>query len=90
MVSRRSDRHPATPGLRGLPLLGNWLRRIGWAGFGLAVGAFVFGAVDGFTPGVVTVVVAGLGGGSVALLPGIIIGLGAGAAAREQRRHSDL
>lgn len=87
-MSRRTSR-PAEP-LRGLPLLGSWLRRLGWAGFALAVGAFVYGAVGGFTPLSVTLVVGGLAGGSAALLPGIIIGLGASAAEREERRRSDL
>jgi len=89
MVSSRRSRSSGSP-LRGLPLLGSWLRRIGWLGFALAVGAFVYGAIGGFTPASATVVVIGLAGGSAALLPGIIIGFGAGAAEREERQATDL
>jgi len=56
----------------------------------MAVGAFAYGAVGGFTPTSATIVVIGLAGGSAALLPGIIIGFGAGAAEREERRATDL
>lgn len=88
MSSRRS-RSSGSP-LKGIPLLGSWLRRIGWLGFAMAVGAFAYGAVGGFTPTSATIVVIGLAGGSAALLPGIIIGFGAGAAEREERRATDL
>lgn len=67
-------------------LVGGWLRRLGWLAYGVAIAAFVAGAVGRFTPVGVTVVVVGLVAGSALLLPGIIIGLGVSAAERDERR----
>jgi hypothetical protein len=60
-------------------------RKAGWALFGLAVVAFVFGLVIGLSGVVVVVVVASLALGSALLLPAIIIGFGVTAAEREDR-----
>ena len=60
-------------------------RKAGWALFGLAVVAFVFGLVIGLSGWVVVVVVASLALGSALLLPAIIIGFGVTAAEREDR-----
>lgn len=76
------------PTRRRAAMIGSWLRRLGWIGYMVAVGAFVVGAAGRFTPGGVTVVVAGLLAGSALLLPGIVIGLGVSAAERDERRAS--
>ena len=68
--------------------IGGWAsagRRLGFSLFGLAVAVFAFGAVAGFSPAVVTVVVAALAAGSVVLAPAIVVGYGVRAAAREER-----
>jgi hypothetical protein len=57
----------------------------GYALFGVAIVAFVVGAVVGFTPAVVIIVVAALGVGSAALAPAIVVGYAARAAEREDR-----
>ena len=68
-------------------IVGGWLRRSGWLGYAVAVGAFVAGAAGRFTPVGVTVVVVGLVVGSALLLPGIVIGLGVSAAERDDGRR---
>ena len=74
------------PTRRRAALVGGWLRRLGWVGYMVAVGAFVVGAAGRFTPVGVTIVVVGLVAGSALLLPGIVIGLGVSAAERDERR----
>jgi hypothetical protein len=74
------------PGRPAMARLGNWLRKLGWLGFSVAIGGFVYGVVGRFTPTTATVVLIGLIAGSVLLLPGIIIGLGISAAERDERR----
>ncbi|HEX2038196.1 MAG TPA: hypothetical protein VHF47_00525, partial [Acidimicrobiales bacterium] len=58
------------------------------AGYGLillAVGAFVFGLVAGFTTAVTTVVTVALGATTVVLAPAIVLGYAVRAAEREDR-----
>lgn len=61
-------------------------QRIGYGCLGVAILAFVVGAIVGFSPSVVAVVVTALAVGSLVLAPGIIIGYGVKAAEREDRR----
>jgi uncharacterized membrane protein len=63
-------------------------QRTGYLLFGLAVVVFVIGFVVGFSSLVVAVIVAGLLVGSVALLPGIVIGYAVKAADREDQARS--
>ena len=60
-------------------------KRIGYSTLAAAMVAFAVGAVGGFTPTVVTVVVVTLAVGSAVLLPAIIVGYGVRAAEREER-----
>ena len=60
-------------------------KRTGYTLLLAAMVAFIVGAVRGFTSVVVAIVVATLAGGSVVLLPAIIIGYGVRAADREDR-----
>ena len=60
-------------------------KRTGYSLLLVAMVAFIVGAVRGFTSVVVAIVVATLAGGSVVLLPAIIIGYGVRAADREDR-----
>jgi hypothetical protein len=62
-------------------------RRLGYGLLGVAVVAFFFGAVTGFTSAVVVVVVASLAAGSAVLLPAIVVGYGVRAAEREDRQR---
>lgn len=62
-------------------------QRIGYLLFGVAVAVFVLGFIVGFTPALVTVVVASLVVGSVILAPAIVIGYAARAAEREDRER---
>ena len=65
--------------------LASLARRAGWALFGLATIAFVFGLIVGLTGVIVVLVVGGLALGSALLLPAIIVGFGVTAAEREDR-----
>lgn len=60
-------------------------QRVGYALFGVAVVAFIVGAVAGFTATWVTVVVSSLVVGSIVLAPAIVLGFAAKAAEREDR-----
>lgn len=60
-------------------------QRLGYGLFALAIVAFAWGAVDGFTTVDIGVVVAGLAAGSVVLAPAIVFGYGVRAAEREDR-----
>jgi hypothetical protein len=62
-------------------------QRVGYGLFGLAVVAFVAGAVVGLDAAVVTVVVVALVAGSLVLAPAIVIGFAARAAEREDRQQ---
>lgn len=62
-------------------------QRVGYACFGVAVVAFVVGAIDGFGGAVVAVVVTALVVGSLVLAPAIVFGYGVRAAEREDREH---
>jgi len=59
--------------------------RVGYTFLLASIVAFVVGAARGFTPGVVTAVIATLAAGSVVLLPAIVVGYGVRAAEREDR-----
>jgi hypothetical protein len=59
--------------------------RAGYGAYAVAMAAFAFGAVTGFSPTVVAIVVAALAAGSVVLAPAIVIGYGVRAADREDR-----
>ncbi|HZM32525.1 MAG TPA: hypothetical protein VFB77_18635 [Acidimicrobiales bacterium] len=59
----------------------------GYALFGVAVILFLAGFVLGFTPGVVTAVVACMAVGSVLLAPAIVAGYAVKAADREDRER---
>ena len=61
-------------------------QRLGYGLLGLAIVAFVVGAVAGFRSAVVTVVVGALVAGSAVLLPAIVAGYGVKAADRDDRR----
>ena len=61
--------------------------RIGYLFLAVAVAVFVIGFAVGFTPPVVTVVVACLVAGSALLLPSIILGYAVKAAEREDRER---
>jgi len=61
--------------------------RIGYLFLAVAVAVFVIGFAVGFTPPVVTVVVACLLAGSALLLPSIILGYAVKAAEREDRER---
>ncbi|PZS21237.1 MAG: hypothetical protein DLM54_04615 [Acidimicrobiales bacterium] len=60
-------------------------KHLGYSCLLAAMVAFVVGAAGGFTPALVTVVVAALAAGSIVLLPAIIIGFGVHAAERDDR-----
>lgn len=59
-------------------------QRVGYALFGIAIVAFVIGAVTDFAGPVVGIVVASLVAGSVILAPAIVLGYAVKAAAREE------
>jgi hypothetical protein len=61
--------------------------RVGYLCYGLAIAVFVIGFAVGFTPAVVTIVVASLIVGSALLLPSIILGYAVKAAEREDRER---
>jgi len=61
--------------------------RVGYLFLAVAVAVFVIGFAIGFTPPVVTVVVATLLVGSALLLPSIILGYAVKAAEREDRER---
>ena len=61
-------------------------QRVGYALFGVAVIAFIVGAVAGFSGAAVGIVVAALVLGSLVLAPAIVIGFAARAAEREDRQ----
>lgn len=62
-------------------------QRVGYGCFGVAIVAFIAGAVAGFGTAVVTVVVAALAVGSAVLAPAIVFGYAVHAAEREDRRR---
>ena len=62
-------------------------QRLGYALYGLAIVAFVVGAIRGFSSGPVTVVVAALLLGSIVLAPAIVFGYAVRAAEREDRER---
>ena len=62
--------------------------RVGYAMFGLAIVVFAYGAVTGFVPAVVTVVVAALAIGTATLAPAIVLGYAIKAAEREDRERA--
>jgi len=64
-------------------------RRVGYLLFGLAIVAFVVGAVRGFDSPTVTIVVACLAVGSAVLAPSIVFGYGVKAAEREDRERDE-
>jgi hypothetical protein len=59
--------------------------RVGYGALVVAIAAFVVGAVTGFPPTTVTIVVVALVAASVVLAPAIIVGYGVRAADREDR-----
>jgi len=61
--------------------------RIGYLLFGVAIAVFVIGFAMGFTPPLVTVVVACLVVGSLLLAPSIVLGYAVKAAEREDRER---
>lgn len=63
-------------------------QRIGYALFGLAIAAFVVGAVRGFAGITVTTVVVCLTVGSAVLAPAIVFGYAVKAAEREDRERA--
>ena len=60
-------------------------QRVGYSLWLVAIVVFVFGAVTGFRPAMVTIVVGGLLAGSALLAPSIVIGYGVRAADRGDR-----
>lgn len=63
-------------------------QRVGYALFGLALGAFFVGLVTGFGSWTVWLVIAALGVGSLVLAPAIVLGYAVKAAAREDRERA--
>jgi len=63
-------------------------QRIGYALFGVAIAAFVVGAVTGFTTADVVIVVGALAVGSAVLAPAIVFGYAVKAAEREDRERA--
>jgi len=61
--------------------------RIGYLLFGVAIAVFVIGFAMGFTPPLVTVVVACLVVGSLLLAPSIVLGYAVKAAERDDRER---
>ena len=61
-------------------------QRAGYALLAAAVVLFTAGALTRFTDGLVTLIVGALVAASVILIPAIIVGFGARAAARDERR----
>ena len=61
--------------------------RIGYLLYGVAIAVFVIGFALGFTPPVVTIVIASLVVGSVLLAPSIVLGYAVKAAEREDRER---
>jgi hypothetical protein len=72
---------------RRLARLADLGQRVGYGLFGVAVAAFVVGAVTEFRGAVVAVVVACMAAGSVVLAPAIVLGYAARAAEREDREQ---
>ena len=62
-------------------------QRIGYLLYGAAVVLFVVGFIVGFTPAVVTTIVAMMIVGSILLAPAIVAGYAVKAAAREDRER---
>jgi len=60
-------------------------QRVGYSLWLVAIAVFVLGAVTGFRPVMVTIVIGCLGVGSALLAPSIVIGYGVKAADREDR-----
>jgi hypothetical protein len=65
-------------------------QRVGYGLFGLAIVAFVFGFVRGYTDALTTLIVAALLVGSAVLAPAIVLGYAVKAAEREDREHGRL
>jgi hypothetical protein len=63
-------------------------QRVGYGMFGVAVVVFFYGAISGFVNGVVIVVVAAMGLGTVTLAPAIVLGYAVRAAEREDRERA--
>ena len=65
-------------------------QRIGYGLFGLAIVAFVFGFVRGYTDTLTTLIIAALLVGSAVLAPAIVLGYAVKAAEREDREQGRL
>lgn len=65
-------------------------QRLGYGLFGLAIVAFVFGFVRGYTDTLTTLIVASLLVGSVVLAPAIVLGYAVKAAERDDREQGRL
>lgn len=65
-------------------------QRVGYGLFGVAIAAFVWGAVGGYTDAVTWVVGISMLVGSVILAPAIVFGYGVKAADRDDREHGRL
>jgi hypothetical protein len=65
-------------------------QRVGYGLFGLAIVAFVFGFVRGYTDALTTLIVAALLVGSAVLAPAIVLGYAVKAAEREDREQGRL
>ncbi len=63
-------------------------KRIGYGLFLYAVGAFVVGAIAGFSVPLVDSIVAAMLVGSIALIPAIVFGYGLRAAERDDRQRA--
>ena len=62
-------------------------QRVGYGLFGIAIVAFVVGAISGFGGGVTGVIVASIVVGSLVLAPAIVFGYAVKAAEREDRER---
>ena len=71
-----------------LARLGDLGQRIGYGLFGVAIVVFAYGAVTGFVPTIVTIVVAAMAAGTVTLAPAIVLGYAVKAAEREDRERA--
>ena len=65
-------------------------QRVGYGLFGLAIAAFGFGFVRGYTDTLTTLIIAALLVGSAVLAPAIVFGYAVKAAERDDREHGRL
>lgn len=73
-----------------IALLSSWGKRIGYGLFGVAIGAFIWGWIWGYTDTITWIVGFSILVGSVFLAPAIVFAYGVKAADREDREEGRL